>query len=216
MAGTSVQKFDFDKAKKFENTLSKEIDAIVKTLNGIKEEVDGVRSWWKGGSEEAFIQNFERIKADLEKGLQQWLEEYQKLIEIVGWKKIEQGVSLLDMLNMPAANKKNVALQKSLQNIWHKKAGGSYEKLESLCQIKQNTFQTWMNGRRNISRSELAKFVIGLTLDRKTADELFALQGHPLDEKDIFDFIIICAIRDNDDIAQFGKDVLIFCNQRLF
>lgn len=126
-------------------------------------------------------------------------------------------VSNADKQRMPAGDEKNIALRKRVQSLWFEKTGGSYEKLEYLCQIKQNTFQKWMNGSRNMKRSELAKFVIGLSLYIEVADELFALQSHPLDcDGNRFDFITACAIRDRDDIEQFGKDVFAYCKQSIF
>jgi len=90
MAGTAL-KFDFDKAKALEATLVKEIDSINNTLNGIQtQKVEPVRDWWSGGSEEAFIKNFEKTKKDVSKNLQKWLEEYKKLIQDVAKVKKEQ------------------------------------------------------------------------------------------------------------------------------
>lgn len=116
-----------------------------------------------------------------------------------------------------AVNETNKTLRKRMQNIWLEKTGGSYAKLELLSQIEQETFQKWLRGSRKVPRIELAKFVIGLSLDRETADELFSLQSQPLDcDNDRFDFIVACAIRDKDDIEQFGKDVFTYCKFRLF
>lgn len=116
-----------------------------------------------------------------------------------------------------AVNETNKALSKLMQNLWLKKTGGSYPKLELLSQIEEITFQKWLSGARKIERSDLAKFVIGLSLDRETADELFALQSHSLDyENNRFDFIVACAIRDKDDIEQFAKDVFTYCKFQLF
>ena len=126
------------------------------------------------------------------------------------------GISELDLLKMPA-DEKNKTLRQRIRTLWFEEAEGSYDKLEYLSQIKQNTFQKWINGSRNVKRSELAKFVIGLSLDIETANELFALRSHPLDcDGNRFDYIVACAIRDKDDIGQFGEDVYTYCNLQLF
>jgi uncharacterized protein YukE len=84
---------------KLKSTLTKEIDSITKTLDGTKKRVAGVRSWWKGGSEEGFINNFEKTKKEVEKGLRQWLEDYQRLIDKVEQTKREQDDALKRALN---------------------------------------------------------------------------------------------------------------------
>ena len=68
-----------------------------------------------------------------------------------------------DMQKIPAEGDKKIKLRKKVQDLFFEKAEGSYVKLEYLAQIRQNTFQKWMNGSRNISRKELAKFVVGLS-----------------------------------------------------
>jgi hypothetical protein len=126
-------------------------------------------------------------------------------------------VSGADMRKMPTDNEKTITLRKKVQSLFFDKIEGSYAKLEYLAQIKQNTFQKWMNGSRNISRKELAKFVVGLSVDIELADELFVLYGHALNcDNNRFDCVVANAIKDKDDIAQFGEDVETYCNMSLF
>jgi hypothetical protein len=82
-----------------------------------------------------------------------------------------------------------------------------------MTQIKQDTFRRWMKGTRNVSKKELVKFVVGLGVEIEITKKLFYLNGHPLNyEKNRLDFIVVCAIRDKDDIEQFGNDVKKYCN----
>jgi len=126
-------------------------------------------------------------------------------------------VSATDMRARPADSEKSIELRRRLGRLWHEKTGGSYPKLESLTLIKQNTFQTWSSGRRRTSRLELAKFVVGLSIDIDTADELFALQDHALDcVNNRFDYIVASAIKDRDDIEQFGNDLQKYCGLSIY
>lgn len=135
--------------------------------------------------------------------------------------RIEEGKSYLgispeDLEKMPPLDK-SAALRQRILKLWYEKAEGSYAKLEVETQILEDTFRKWLKGSRNMKRSNLAKFIVGFSLDIETADELFALHDHPLDcDGDRFDFIVACAIRDKDDIEQFGNDVLAYCNLQLF
>jgi len=99
MAGTNLE-FDFGKAKELEGVFIKEVDTIKTTLDGIQtQKVEPVREWWKGGSEESFIKNFERTKKDVMKSLQKWLEEYKKLIQDVAKVKEQQEKEVQKALN---------------------------------------------------------------------------------------------------------------------
>jgi uncharacterized protein YukE len=100
MAGSNQQKFDFDQAKTLESKLMGEVGKIENTLNQTSKMVAGVRSWWTGGSEEGFINNFENTKKDVVKGLSQWLEEYKALIAKVAATKTEQDAALKNALNV--------------------------------------------------------------------------------------------------------------------
>ncbi|GHU50695.1 hypothetical protein AGMMS49975_02240 [Clostridia bacterium] len=95
----SNQQFDFSKATELQGKLKNEISSITDTLNKTQTMVEGVREWWKGGSEEAFIKNFENTKKDVIKGLDKWLAEYQKLIKDVAKTKEEQDNALKKALS---------------------------------------------------------------------------------------------------------------------
>ena len=77
---------------------------------------------------------------------------------------------------------------------------------ESRTNIKMNSFRKSLNdgiGRR-INRVTLAKFVIGLGLNRKEADQLFALESQPLDpDRVLLDAVVVHCIENKHDINEF-------------
>ena len=73
------QKFDFEQAKALQQKLKGRIETVDGMLNKMQTTVNGVRAWWKGGSEEGFIRNFETTRKQIRKGLQEWLRDYEKL-----------------------------------------------------------------------------------------------------------------------------------------
>ena len=89
-----TQRFDFDRAADLQSKLKGEISAIIDTLNKTQNMVEGVREWWKGGSEEAFIRNFEKTKKEVIRGLEKWLEENRKFIGEVAKVKEDQDTEL--------------------------------------------------------------------------------------------------------------------------
>lgn len=94
-------------------------------------------------------------------------------------------------------------LRARLQDIFTDKARNSYAELEDSCEITESLFRKLLNGSRVIHKNVLARFIVGLKLDRALADELFYLLGEPLDDNEVFDHITICAIRDKDDIHHY-------------
>jgi hypothetical protein len=99
-----------------------------------------------------------------------------------------------------------IELRKQLSALRYKFGAENDAKLEIKTSIKADTFRKVISGKRSVSRGFLAMFVIGLRLPQEIAEELFCLQGYPLYEKNRFDFIVMCAIRDSDDISAFMKD----------
>ena len=125
-------------------------------------------------------------------------------------------VSRADMLSISEDDEKYIKLRQKLASLFHEKADGSYGKLEADTYIRQNTMQTWLSGKRKANRISLALFVVGLRVDYETANNLFSLQSHPLNNNNRFDYILICALRDGDDIEQFGNDVMEYCKVDIF
>lgn len=74
------QKFDFGRATELQNTLQNEISKIESDLKRMASKVEGVTEWWSGGSEQAFIGNFQTTKEQVVKSLNTWINDYKKLI----------------------------------------------------------------------------------------------------------------------------------------
>lgn len=73
-------------------------------------------------------------------------------------------------------------------------------------QINAETLRKYVsyNQKRKISRIMLAKFVLGLNLSQKDADELFRLQEHPLDPENVLlDAVVIHCLEEGGGIDGF-------------
>jgi hypothetical protein len=75
------------------------------------------------------------------------------------------------------------------------------------CDIPYNTYKKYIGLKRQITRVALAKFAVGLRLSLDDANKLFRLQGGELNETNDFDYIIIHALMDKDDIQDFQDEV---------
>jgi len=98
MAKGNLQ-FDFNQAEALRKQLTSNCGEIDSTLNEIKKDVDGVTAWWSGGSEKAFIENFGKTQVEIKKGLQEWLNEYDKLLGKVQDVKRETDRNLASAIN---------------------------------------------------------------------------------------------------------------------
>ncbi|MGF7046940.1 uncharacterized protein YukE [Paenibacillus sp. DS2015] len=98
MASQITQKFDFGEADKLKGKLGSEISKIESDLNNMAKQVAGVTSWWSGGSEVAFIENFEKTKKQVVSGLNEWLTDYKLLIDAVKKNKEESDTFLANQL----------------------------------------------------------------------------------------------------------------------
>ncbi|MCL2664644.1 MAG: hypothetical protein FWE82_03450 [Defluviitaleaceae bacterium] len=78
-----AQAFDFARAAELRSQIKNKINDVDSTLNTIENTVESCRSWWTGGSEEGFIENFKNTKKKIRKGLDDWLKEYDKLMKEV-------------------------------------------------------------------------------------------------------------------------------------
>lgn len=94
----------------------------------------------------------------------------------------------------------------------------NYAMLENQCDIKKDTFQKIVRERngRGISRTMLAKFVVGAKVDMDTADQMFLNFGESLDARNRFDYILMCALRDKDDIDVFNNDLMKYGYPSIF
>jgi hypothetical protein len=106
----------------------------------------------------------------------------------------------------------NLMLQK-LGNILESRKQERGEKLSiekavtELCEIPYDTYKKVTGSKRRVTRFTLAKFVVGLKLPLEVANELFRLQDGELNETNDFDYIVIHALTDRDDLQNFRSDV---------
>mgnify|MGYP001263670392 CR=1 FL=1 len=129
-------------------------------------------------------------------------------------------ISTGDIDNMPhrTPNENLRILRKMLAELFAKNLNESYPALETRCDIKHDTFQKILRERngRNISRKMLARFVVGAKVDLDIAEEMFLCLGHPLERRNRFDYILMCALRDRDDIDVFNDDLLKYGYDSIF
>ena len=81
-----------------------------------------------------------------------------------------------------------------------------YEKLSVILQMSEKQIKNSLNGNLRITRGFLYKLVVGLKIDRESADKLFEKCGGVLKDDCCEDYICMCAIRDGDSVKQFVQD----------
>lgn len=96
---SSNQKFDFGRADQLKNKLQNDVDRIGEELKSMMKDVEGVKEWWSGGSEDAFIRNFRDTKDKINKSLNDVIADYKKLIEQIKNIKKDQDADLANQLN---------------------------------------------------------------------------------------------------------------------
>ncbi|GGG02769.1 hypothetical protein [Paenibacillus aceti] len=94
------QKFDFQQAEALKTKLQSEIGKIDADLKRMATMVEGVKSWWSGGSEEAFIANFQTTKTQVSQSLNKWIEEYKVLIGKIAEIKQQSDADLANQLRL--------------------------------------------------------------------------------------------------------------------
>ncbi|MFP4697782.1 MAG: WXG100 family type VII secretion target [Eubacteriales bacterium] len=92
------QKFDFGEADALKTKLGQGISQIEDDLKQMMGQVEGVKSWWAGGSEDAFIDNFRGTKDHIVKSLNEYLEDYNRLIESIKKAKSESDAAIASQL----------------------------------------------------------------------------------------------------------------------
>jgi hypothetical protein len=65
-----------------------------------------------------------------------------------------------------------------------------------------------LQGGRNITYSNLAKFCIGTKLSIDEAIELFSLMGHHLNEKSRCDYILIHELKNRGTLEDYDADMI--------
>jgi predicted methyltransferase len=108
----------------------------------------------------------------------------------------------------------SIELRKMISDLFFKYAKNTkktYDCTTEKCQIPEDTMRKILNGRCAISRHFLAKFTIGLKIDKEKADKLFELHSGELNPTNRFDYIVMCALRDGDEFDDFYEDVKKYC-----
>ena len=115
-----------------------------------------------------------------------------------------------DLRGMPPHQLDISALRIQMGNLFGEKLGYSYARLESLCDIKQDTFQKVLKQRngRNVTPALLSKFAVGAGLSFEEAAELFRLMDRPLNPKENrYDYILKCELDNKSNILEFDEDL---------
>lgn len=133
-------------------------------------------------------------------------------IDVVDYPAIEQSIYKLrdhDINGLPPeSNEQMIKLRKKLDYIFHTVLKGSFEFLYENCDINETTFRKFIKGSRNLSKTNLVKFIIGTGIDQDTAEELLRLNETPFDYDNRFDYIVACAIRDGDTLDTLHEDLI--------
>jgi uncharacterized protein YukE len=72
--------FDFASSDAFRGQLETSMQTVRDRLQTMEREVEKVREWWKGGSEEGFIRNFSTTRRKIDRKLNEVQREYQRLV----------------------------------------------------------------------------------------------------------------------------------------
>ncbi|MDR1687863.1 MAG: hypothetical protein LBS21_04540 [Clostridiales bacterium] len=80
--------FDEGRADGLKADLGSCIGEVNASLDKMGSEVSNIKDWWKGGSEDGFIENFNKTKSEIQKALNECAAEYQKLVDKI--KQIKQ------------------------------------------------------------------------------------------------------------------------------
>jgi len=75
--------FDAGSSAAFQAKLDTGIQDVFTELNRMEVEISRCRAWWKGGSEESFIQSFRKTRKRIEKDLKNCMDDYKKMVRDV-------------------------------------------------------------------------------------------------------------------------------------
>mgnify|MGYP003316285760 FL=1 len=116
-----------------------------------------------------------------------------------------------DIADMPDDTRDIDALRCLLSEYFDRFKNG-YSELELKCDIKRDTFQRVLKLKNgiNITYTLLAKFCLGAELSVEETRELFELNGHILNKKDRYDYILLCEIERNGTVEDYDNDLKRF------
>lgn len=94
----SNQRFDFNQANNFKSQLEQEGSKIEADLTRMVSKVEGIRAWWSGGSEEAFIENFKQTKTKIVTSLNEVIGNYKTLVDSISTAKSDSDADIARQL----------------------------------------------------------------------------------------------------------------------
>lgn len=123
----------------------------------------------------------------------------------------------------PSQNQKDLAFRignivqeyKAKYQEEHPGRCSQYTLVEKACDIPTDTIKRLITGRTRVTRTQLAKFCVGLKLPIEDADGLFLMQGGNLNLSNDFDYVVYHALEDGDDVYSFIDDVRTYTDVRI-
>jgi hypothetical protein len=123
----------------------------------------------------------------------------------------------------PSQNQKDLAFRignivqeyKAKYQEEHPGRCSQYTLVEKACDIPTYTIKRLITGRTRVTRTQLAKFCVGLKLPIEDADGLFLMQGGNLNLSNDFDYVVYHALEDGDDVYSFIDDVRTYTDVRI-
>ena len=94
----SIQ-FDEGMADKLKGDLGACIGEVNASLDKMGNDVANIKDWWKGGSEDGFIENFNSTKKEIQTALTKCADEYKQLVEKIKNIKKEAELSIKRQLS---------------------------------------------------------------------------------------------------------------------
>ena len=123
----------------------------------------------------------------------------------------------------PSQNQKDLAFRignivqeyKAKYQEEHPGRCSQYTLVEKACAIPTDTIKRLITGRTRVTRTQLAKFCVGLKLPIEDAVGLFLMQGGSLNLSNDFDYVVYHALEDGEDVYSFIDDVRTYTDVRI-
>ena len=123
----------------------------------------------------------------------------------------------------PSQNQKDLAFRignivqeyKAKYQEEHPGRCSQYTLVEKACDIPTDTIKRLITGRTRVTRTQLAKFCVGLKLPIEDADGLFLMLEGRLNLSNDFDYVVYHALEDGDDVYSFIDDVRTYTDVRI-
>ena len=114
--------------------------------------------------------------------------------------------------NLPRNDEDLSELRNMLADIFAEKLSESYAQLESKCDISADSFRKYIRHitGRVIPAEALAKFCVGAGVSPDDAKLMFELSGRKLSERRKFDYILLCALENGEDLIEFDRNLVTY------